>query len=43
MKFNNTNYDKAVWWKYYEDRPKWRKYQGDQNVVYEFMKAHQLR
>ena len=40
MKFNNTVMTPAVWWKYYEDRPRWRKYQGDQNVVYEFMKDH---
>lgn len=40
MKFNNTIMTPAVWYKYYEDRPRWRKYQGDQNVVYEFMKDH---
>ena len=40
MKFNNTIMTPAVWYRYYEDRPRWRKYQGDQNVVYEFMKDH---
>ena len=40
MKFNNITMTPAVWDRYYEDRPRWRKYQGDQNVTYEFMKNH---
>jgi hypothetical protein len=40
MKFNNTTMTPAVWDRYYEDRPRWRKHQGDQNVTYEFMKEH---
>ena len=38
MKWNNKNATPAVWEKYYEDRTKWRRFQGDQNVTYELLK-----
>ena len=38
MKWNNKNATPAVWEKYYEDRPKWRRFQGDQNVTFELLK-----
>ena len=38
MKWNNKNATPAVWEKYYEDRPKWRRFQGDQNVTFELLR-----
>ena len=33
MKWNNSTATKMIWEPYFKDRPKWRKMQGDQNVV----------
>lgn len=38
MKWNNENATKLIWNKYFADRPKWRKVQGDQNVITDLMK-----
>jgi len=37
MKWNNANATKLIWDKYFADRPRWRKVQGDQNVITELM------
>ena len=33
MKWNNINASSLIWETYFKDRPKWRKVQGDQNVI----------
>ena len=33
MKWNNENASEIIWKRYYNDRPHWRKVQGDQNVI----------
>lgn len=37
MKWNNENASKIIWEKYFSDRIRWRKVQGDQNVVTDLM------
>jgi len=40
MKFNNKTATKLIWDKYINDRVKWRKYAGDQNVISELIYNH---
>lgn len=39
MKWNNSNATSLIWEPYFADRPRWRKVQGDQNVVTDMIKA----
>jgi len=38
MKWNNINTSEIIWEKYFKDRPKWRKVNGDQDVITDLIK-----
>lgn len=42
MKWNNSTATSLIWEPYFKDRPKWRKVQGDQNVVTDLMKGKEV-
>ena len=39
MKWNNSNASKYIWEPFMSDRPKWKKMQGDQNVVTDLIRG----